>query len=170
MSGTSKQELYLQGLRDAHALETQAIEIMQRQVDRLEHYPEMKAGLQRHIQESEGQQQRVDQILSRHGTSASTLKDTVTGLVGNLAALGHVFTTDEVIKNSFANYAFEHFEQAAYMSLIAMAEAAGEQQAIPLLRQNLEQEIAFGKFCGDQVVPTTRRYMELSAAGQTAKV
>jgi len=171
MSGTTNmQELYLQGLRNAHALETQAIEIMQRQVDRLENYPEMKAGLQRHIQESEGQQQRVDQILSRHGTSPSTLKDAVTGLMGNLAAVGHSLTSDEVVKNSFANYAFEHFEQAAYMSLIAMAEGVDDQEAIPLLRQNLEQEIGFGKFCGDQIVPTTRRYMELSASGQTAKV
>jgi ferritin-like metal-binding protein YciE len=171
MSGTTSiQELYMQGLRNAHALEAQAIEIMQRQVDRLENYPEMKAGLQRHIQESEGQQQRIEQILSRHGTSHSSLKDAVTGLMGNLAAVGHAFTTDEVVKNSFANYAFEHFEQAAYMSLIAMAEAAGDQDAIPLLRQNLEQEIGFGKFCGEQIVPTTQRYMQLSASGQTAKV
>lgn len=162
-------ELYMQGLRNAHALETQAIEIMQRQVDRLEHYPEMKAGLQRHIQESEGQQQRIEQILSAHDTSHSSLKETVLGLAGNLAAITHAMTTDEVVKNSFANYAFEHFEQAAYMSLIAMAEAAGDQQAIPLLRQNLEQEVAFGKVCGDQIVPTTQRYMQLSASGQTAK-
>ena len=112
----------------------------------------------------------MDQILERHGTSASSLKDAVTGLLGNLAAIAHAFTTDEVVKNSFANYAFEHFEQAAYTSLIAMAEAVGDQQAIPLLRQNLEQEIGFGKFCGDQVAPITRRYMELSASGQTAKV
>ncbi len=171
MSGTTSiQELYLQGLRNAHALETQAIQIMQRQVDRLENYPEMKAGLERHIQESQGQQQRVDQILSRHGSSPSTLKDAVTGLMGNLAAVGHAMTTDEVVKNSFSNYAFEHFEQAAYLSLIAMAEAAGDQEAIPLLRQNLDQEIGFGKFCGEQIVPTTQRYMQLSASGQTAKV
>lgn len=168
-SDSTVQELYMQGLRNAHALETQAIEIMQRQVDRLEHYPEMKAGLQRHIQESEGQQQRVEQILSRHGTSHSSLKEAVTGLAGNLAAITHALTTDEVVKNSFANFAFEHFEQAAYISLIAMAEAAGDQQAIPLLQQNLDQEIAFGKFCGEQIVPTTQRYMQLSAAGETAK-
>ena len=169
-AAVTMRELYLQGLRNAHALETQAVEIMQRQVDRLENYPEMKAGLQRHIQESEEQRQRVDQILQRHGTSASSLKDAVTGLMGNLAAIGHAMTTDEVVKNSFANYAFEHFEKAAYISLITMAEAVGDQQAIPLLRQNLEQEIAFGNFCGDQIAPTTERYMQLSAAGQTAKV
>ena len=171
MSGSSAtKELYLQGLRDAHALEVQAIQIMSRQVERIENYPDMKAGLQRHIRESEEQKGRIEQIMQAHGTSASTLKETVTGLVGNAAAIGHAFTSDEVIKNSFANYAYEHLEQAAYMSLIAMAEAAGDQQHIPLLQQNLDQEIAFGKACGELVVPTTKRYMELQAAGQKAKV
>lgn len=171
MSGSNAtKELYMQGLRDAHALEVQAVQIMSRQVERLENYPEMKAGLQRHIRESEEQKQRIEQIMQAHGTSASTLKEAVTGLVGNAAAIGHAFTTDEVIKNSFANYAYEHLEQAAYMSLIAMAEAAGDQQHIPLLQQNLDQEIAFGKACGALVVPTTKRYMELQAAGMKAKV
>ncbi len=170
MSSTNAaQEYYVQGLRNAHALEAQAIEIMQRQVDRLESYPEMKAGLQRHIQESEGQQQRLEQILGRHGTSHSSLKDAVVGMMGNLAAITHAMTTDEVVKNSFANFAFEHFEQAAYISLISLAETVGDQQAIPLLQQNLDQEIAFGKFCGEQIVPTTQRYVQLSASGQTAK-
>lgn len=171
MSGNNGiQELYMQGLRNAHALETQAVQIMSRQVERLENYPEMKAGLQRHIRESEGQAKRIEQIMEAHGTSASSLKEVVTGLVGNAAAIGHAFTTDEVIKNSFANYAYEHLEQAAYMSLIAMAEAAGDQQHIPLIQQNLDEEIAFGKVCGELVVPTTKRYMELQAAGQKAKV
>ena len=164
------QELYMQGLRNAHALEVQAVQIMSRQVERLENYPDVKAGLQRHIQESESQKRRIEQIMDAHGTSASTLKEAVTGLVGNAAAIGHAFTTDEVVKNSFANYAYEHLEQAAYMSLIAMAEAAGDQQHIPLLKQNLEEEVAFGKVCGDLVVPTTQRYMQLQAAGQKAKV
>ena len=104
-SSPENQELYVQGIRNAHALETQAIQIMSRQVERLENYPEMKAALQRHIRESEGQQQRLADVLERHGTSHSSLKEMVTGLVGNAAAIGHAFTTDEVIKNSFANYA-----------------------------------------------------------------
>ncbi len=171
MQGDPKnQELYLQGLRNAHALETQAVEIMQRQVDRLENYPEMKAGLQRHIQESEQQKRRLEQIMEAHGTSYSALKETVTGLVGNVAAIGHAFTTDEVIKNSFSNYAFEHLEQAAYKSLIAMAEVVGDEQHIPLLQQNLQEEQGFAEACEKLIVPTTKRYMQLQAAGETAKV
>jgi ferritin-like metal-binding protein YciE len=171
MSGTTDtQELYLQGLRNAHALETQALEIMQRQAERLENYPEMKAGLERHITQTEEQRRRLEQILQAHGTSHSAIKETATGLMGNLTAIVHAATSDEVLRNSFANYALEHFEAAAYTSLITMAEAAGDQRHIPLLQQTLREEEEFGKFCQTQVVPTTKRYMQLSASGQTAKV
>jgi ferritin-like metal-binding protein YciE len=171
MSGTTDtQELYLQGLRNAHALETQALEIMQRQVERLENYPEMKAGLERHITQTEEQQRRLDQILQAHGTSYSAVKEAATGLMGNVTAIMHAATSDEVLKNSFANYAFEHFEAAAYMSLISMAEAAGDHRHVPLLQQTLQEEEEFGKVCQTQIIPTTKTYMQLSASGQTAKV
>jgi ferritin-like metal-binding protein YciE len=171
MSGTNDdRELYLQGLRNAHAMETQALEIMQRQVERLEHYPDVKAGLTNHIQQTEEQQRRLEQILAAHDTSHSAVKEMATGLMGNLAAIVHSATTDEIIKNSFANYAWEHYEMAAYKSLIAMASAVGDQQHIPILEQNLREEEEFAKACETLIEPTTRRYMQLSAAGETAKV
>lgn len=171
MSGTtSNHELYMQGLRNAHAQEVQAIELMQRQVDRLENYPEVRSALVAHIKESEQQRDRLEQILGTHGTSHSTLKDMATGLTANLAAIGHTLTTDEILKNMFANFAFEHFEIASYTSLITMAQAVGDQQHIPLLQQNLQEEVAMAKRVGDQIAPVTQRYMQLSAAGQTAKV
>jgi ferritin-like metal-binding protein YciE len=136
---TDTQELYLQGLRNAHALETQALEIMQRQAERLENYPEVKTGLERHIKQTEEQQRRLDQILEAHGTSYSAVKETATGLMGNVTPIMHAATSDEILKNSFANYAFEHFEAAAYTSLIAVAEAAGDQKHIPLLQQTLQE-------------------------------
>ena len=170
MSGTSTHEIYIQGLRNAHAEERQAVETLQRQVERLEHYPELKAGLDRHVQESQRQQERLEQILGTHGTTSSAFKEAVTGAVGNISALGHSAASDEVLKNVFRGCALEHHEIAAYTSLIAMAEAAGDQQHISLLRQSLQEEEAMAKFMEGQVVPVTRRYLELAAAGETAKV
>ncbi len=43
---------YLTGLRNMHALEMSAIELTERQTERLEHYPEMKARLAQHHGES----------------------------------------------------------------------------------------------------------------------
>ena len=59
---------------------------------------------------------------------------------GNVAALGHTFAPDEIIKNSLANYAFESFEVATYTALITMAEEAGVTDAIPLLKETLAEE------------------------------
>ena len=75
---SSTQDLYISGLRNAHALETQAIQLLERQVERLEHYPAMVARMREHIEESRSQSNRLEQILDRLGTSHSALKDRAT--------------------------------------------------------------------------------------------
>ncbi len=167
---TTQHELYHTGLKNAHALETQAVQILSRQVERLENYPEMEARLRLHIDESKQQAVRLEQILHRHGTDSSSLKDFVTGLVGNFAALGHVPMQDEVLKNTFSNYAFEHMEIAAYTSLIAMADAVGDSEAVPVLKQSLEEEVATAKFIEGQITPVTLTYMQREAMGEKAGV
>lgn len=61
------------------------------------------------------------------------------GIVGELAAVGHSFAGDEILKNSFANYAFEHFEMASYRPLITMAEVLGLERFQSALQQNLRK-------------------------------
>ena len=41
-------DFFVTGLRNQHAVENQAIELLGRQIDRLENYPEMSAMLRRH--------------------------------------------------------------------------------------------------------------------------
>ena len=122
--GDHVHEIYHTGLRNMHALEMTAIELTQRQAERLESYPEMKARLQQHHTESQEQARRLESILARHETTSSTLKSTVTAALGNVAAALHAPASDEILKNTFANFAFEHEEIAAYTSLIALAETA----------------------------------------------
>lgn len=168
--GNPIHETYHTGLRNMHALEMTAIELTARQVERLEHYPEMAAQLQKHRAESEEQARRLQAILVRHGTTSSAAKSAVTAVMGNVAAALHAPASDEILKNTFANYAFEHQEIAAYTSLIAMAERLGDTASIGPLQQSLAEEEAMAKFIHDQIVPTTTRYMDLTAAGETAKV
>ncbi|MCQ8242042.1 ferritin-like domain-containing protein [Rhizosaccharibacter radicis] len=168
-NGNPVHELYHTGLRNQHALEMTAIELLRRQVERLEHYPELEARLRQHVGESEQQAERLQAILDRHGTSSSSAKNAVTSVMGNVAAALHVPPADEILKNSFANYAFEHQEIAAYTSLIAMAERVGDTQALAPLRQSLDEERAMAEFLGGQIVPTTERFLALTASGQTAK-
>ncbi len=167
---SSPRDTYITGLVNAHALENQAISIMSRQVERLESYPEMSDQLRRHIDESKAQAQRIEEILNSLGTSHSTLKDLATSLTGNMAALAHVPMQDEVIKDTFANFAFEHFEIAAYRSLLTMADLAGDNSSPKLLNQSLGEEIRMAKWIENNLDPITRRYVQRTAAGEKAGV
>jgi ferritin-like metal-binding protein YciE len=169
MSG-SIHDAYVAGLVNARAVETQAIQLLSRQVERLESYPEMETVLRRHIRESEAQRDRLDHLLEELGTSNSTVKDMVTGLMANMAALGHAVAPDEVIKNSLANYAFEHYEIATYNSLLTLADLAGHASAPAALKQSLSEEQHMAQWCADHLDATTRRYVQLRISGEKAGV
>ncbi|WP_270937781.1 ferritin-like domain-containing protein [Falsiroseomonas oryzae] len=167
---SSIRDIYITGLQNAHALEAQAIQLCNRQVERLENYPEMRERLREHAEESRRQQERIDQILNTLGSSPSTLKDIGTSIMGNMAAIGHAVMQDEVLKNTFANYAFEHFEIASYKALMEMAQAAGDSSAPRLLEQSLNEEVRMAQWIEQNLSPTIRRYTQLEAAGQTSGV
>lgn len=164
------QDVFLDGLRNAHAMEKQALSIMQPQLERLEHYPQVSAMLDRHIRETEGQLQRLEQILDSLNESASGLKDTMLSLSGSMAAITHSMATDEILKNSLANFAFENFEIASYTALITAAEQANAAQAIPLLKQNLDEEVAMAAQIQEGLPEVVRQYIALSASDQRADI
>jgi ferritin-like metal-binding protein YciE len=172
MSGANDKlrEVYLTGLRNAHAVENQAIELLERQVGRLENYPEMVQRMREHIEESKEQARRIEELLSGLGTSHSSFKDMVTSFMGNMAAIGHAIAGDEVLKNTLANFAFEHYEIATYRSLLVMADVVGHRQAETALMQSLKEEEAMANWIADHISPTVQRYMQRYEAGQTAGV
>jgi Uncharacterized protein conserved in bacteria len=59
----TSRELFVTGLRNAHAMENEALSIMKPQLKRIEKYPEVSDRLDRHIRETEGQIQRLREIL-----------------------------------------------------------------------------------------------------------
>lgn len=166
----SYKDLYITGLRNAHALETQAIELLKRQVERLENYPAMSERMRQHIEESRNQATRLEQILNNLGTSESSLKDVGLGIVGNLLALAHAPAPDEVVKNTFANFAFEHYEIASYRGLLTMAEVAGDTSGPKLLQQSLEEEIRMAQWIDQHLPETVRTFMQRNVSGQKAGV
>ena len=73
---TDVREIFVTGLRNAHAMENQALSIMKPQISRIENYPEVKPRLELHYRETEGQSARLEEILNGLSESASTIKDT----------------------------------------------------------------------------------------------
>jgi ferritin-like metal-binding protein YciE len=167
-SDQSKQD-YIMGIQSAHALEKQATQLINRQLERIENYPEVAAVLRQHGAETEAQIQRLDGILQELGSSPSMVKDLATSMSGNMAAIAHSVMSDEIMKNHFANVAFEAFEQATYHSLIAMAQATGHQHHVPIYEATLrEEEKTFSTLLG-MTEALTVKYMELNAAGEQSK-
>ncbi|WP_191057637.1 ferritin-like domain-containing protein [Geminicoccus harenae] len=168
LSPEAVRSIFVDGLRNAHALENQALSIMNRQLDRLEKYPEVAQRLRTHVEETNGQIGRLEQILQSLNESHSAMKDLGASFMGNMAALGHTVAGDEILKNSFANFAFENYEIAAYKSLIEIAQRGGFQNAIPLLEASLKEEQAMAAWVDQNLPAVTDRYLQLSVAGADA--
>ena len=161
-------EVFVTGLKNAHALEHQALALMDRQIEHLAQYAEVEERLRSHRGETQTQITRLERLLEALGESPSVLKDTALSLSGNLAAIAHTFAPDEILKNSFANFAFENFEAATYKALILIAQEGGFVDAVSVLQQSLDEELAMVAFC-DEILPTVvRKYLNLRASGAQA--
>ena len=160
--------VFVTGLQNAHAVEHQALSLLDRQLDRLVRYPEIADRLRSHRVETEDQIRRLDDILVSLGERSSSFKDMALGFMGNIAALTHVPAADEVLKNQFVNAAFENFEIASYTSLVALAEASDLPTAATLLNETLKEEIAMAAWVQDSVPALTRKYVDLRAGGGSA--
>jgi len=164
----SNKFIYFTGLRNAHAMETQAIELLTRQVGRLEHYPELEARMREHLEESKIQRTRLEEVLHAHDETFSALKEAVLGFGGNFAAMAHMAAGDEIIKDTLANYMFEHFEIATYAALEMMAYSVGDTAGVTAVRASRGEEEAMAGWLREHIAPTTLKFLERSAAGVTA--
>ncbi len=75
MSDNEIREVFVTGLKNAHAMENQALSIMKPQLSRIENYPEVAAKLEQHIRETEGQIVRIKEVLDGLNEDHSSLKD-----------------------------------------------------------------------------------------------
>jgi ferritin-like metal-binding protein YciE len=160
--------VFVTGLQNAHAVEHQALSLIDRQLDRLLRYPEIADRLRSHRLETEDQIRRLDDILGSLGERSSSFKDIALGFMGNIAALTHVPAADEILKNQFVNAAFENFEIASYTSLIALAEASELPTAAALLQSTLGEEIAMAAWVQESVPALTLKYVGLRSGGGDA--
>lgn len=156
------EENLLDWLRDAHAMEQQAEKMLKAQSERLEHYPELKARIDQHVEETLGQQKLIDECLTRLGGSSSAIKDITGKLMAFGQAVGGSMMSDEVVKGAIAGYVFENVEIATYTVLIAAAETAGDAQTKSACENILQQEEAMAKWLLDHLPEITRAFMTRS--------
>lgn len=168
MSGTqAKVDNLVDWLRDAHAMEQQAETMLKAQSARLEHYPQLKARIDQHIEETLGQQKLLDGCLTRLNASPSTIKDMGAKIMAFGQGASGMFVSDEVVKGAMASYVFEHMEIASYTVLIAAAKAVGDVETQRACEQILPQEEAMGEWLKEHLPELTQAYLTRDANPDT---
>lgn len=166
---TKPQEHLADWLRDAHAMEQQSATMMRKLMDRLEHYPELRGRIQHHIEETEQQARRLEGCMKRQGEKTSTMKDLAGKFTATIQGLSGIVVTDEVVKGHLAHYVFEHYEIASYRTLIAAAEAMGDQETQSVCETNLREEQAMADWLAENLPATTQKYLQREMADLDAK-
>jgi ferritin-like metal-binding protein YciE len=166
---TDPKEHLLDWLRDAHAMEEQAEQMLRAQASRLEHYPALRARIEQHLEETLGQKELVAGCLDRLGSKPSTLKDLAAKATAMGQGFGGMLMTDEVVKGGMMSYVFENFEIATYTTLIAAAQAAADPETKRVCELILRQEQAMAKWLIEQMPDVVGRFLVRDAADMTAR-
>lgn len=169
MDLTETQTNFVSWLRNTHAMEQQALTMLNAQVERLETYPQLRARIAQHIQETERQAQQVQVLLDRYGSNTSMMKDMTAKVMASAQALGGSFVGDEVVKGAQMGYVFENIEIASYTILISAARSLGDHEAVRVLEPILQEEIAMADWMLRNLPDVTQSYLARVDAGVQAK-
>jgi len=157
-------DVYLTGLRNQHAVETQAIGTVKNELSRMKAYPDLHAKMQQEMERSTTQAARLDDLLAKHGTSASMAKEAVTGAVATVAGFAHVGSDDEVLKNVLAAVGFKAYEIGSYKVLLTLAEVVGATEDSVVLEQSMTEEQEMGDWLGSHLPSLVRAYLQQRSA------
>jgi ferritin-like metal-binding protein YciE len=159
---TDKTENLLSWLRDAHAMEQQAEQMLTAQKSRLVNYPKLRTRIEKHIEETVGQRELLEQALARLGSEPSTMKDISGKLMAFGQAMGGMLMSDEVVKGAMSGYVFETLEIATYTVLIAAAKSVGDAQTQADCERILEQEIAMADWLREHLPELSQAFLDRS--------
>ena len=161
---TATMDVYMTGLRNQHAVETQAIGTVKNELSRMEPYPELHARMQQEMERSVTQAARLDDLLAKHGSSKSAAKEAVTGAVATVAGFAHMAAADEVLKNVLAAVGFKAYEIGSYKVLLTLAEAAGATDDRAVLEQSMQEEQEMGDWLGSHLPNLVHAFLQQRAA------
>jgi UDP-glucose 4-epimerase len=127
-------------LADAHALEEQAIKLLEAAAERVADQ-QLAAGFREHLEETRRHRDSIAGLLERRGGSPSAIKDAALKAGGlNLSAF-FAAQPDSTTKLAGFAFAFEHLEIAAYELLQRIAAHAGEEEVAAVAEQILAEEL-----------------------------
>lgn len=143
----SLKKLYVEELRDLYSAETQITKAMPKVIKAATH-PKLKAALEAHLVETQGQIARLKTLFEAHGESPEG--KTCNGMKGVLKEGSEMIGEDaepEVRDAGLigAVQRVEHYEMAGYGSVLAYAKLLKDEAGMRLLKETLDEEKAADK-------------------------
>lgn len=156
---THAKDNFIAWLKSAHAMEEQAITMLTAQTRRLENYPDLKARMLQHLEETRNHAEVLQTLLNNLSGAPSTLKDIAGRIAATVQGIPGLLMSDEVVKFTAAAYSFEHLEIAFYRMLITAADELGETEAQAIFEKILAEEVAMATWLEDNLDPITRVFL-----------
>jgi ferritin-like metal-binding protein YciE len=128
-------------LADAHAIEEQAIRLLEKG-PKLAGAGELAGAYEEHLAQTQRHEQLVGDRLRARGERPSKLKDAALALGGLNWGTFFAAQPDTPAKLAAFAYAFEHLEIAAYELLSRVAQITGDQETTAMAAEILEEERA----------------------------
>lgn len=143
----SLQDLYLHELKDIYSAEKQLLKALPKMAKAAAN-PKLRAGFEKHLEETRVQVERLDQIFEKLGkTPRGTKCKGMEGLIAEGEELIEEGGEAEVLDAGLISAAqrVEHYEIAAYGCAKTYARILGEKDAEKLLDKSLQEEGATDK-------------------------
>ena len=137
-------DLFLDTLKDIYYAEKQIIKTLPKMA-RAAQSPELKAGFEKHLDETEGHVDRLEQIFELLGKPArGKTCDAILGIIEEGKSIMDEFKDTPALDAGLvsAAQAVEHYEIARYGTLKTWAQQLGMSEAVSLLDATLKEEVA----------------------------
>ncbi len=140
-------DLFVHTLRDIYYAENQIVKALPDMIAKASD-TQLKSGFEKHLSETEGQIQRLEQVFKLHGVDVSGVNcPAIDGIIEEANEVASEVADKAVLDAALiaAAQAVEHYEITRYGTLVAWAKQLGREDCASLLLQNLDEEKATDK-------------------------
>ncbi|MET0940649.1 MAG: ferritin-like domain-containing protein [Mesorhizobium sp.] len=143
----SLDDLFVHTLRDIYYAEKEIEKALPDMIDKATS-PQLRQGFEKHLDETRGHVQRVEQVFEMHGVKAKAVRcPAIDGILEEANEVAGEVDDKQVLDAALiaAAQAVEHYEITRYGTLVEWAKQLGRDDCASVLRKNLDEEKATDK-------------------------
>lgn len=157
-------DLFVHTLQDVYYAENQITKALPKMIA-LATSPQLKAGFEQHLRETEGQIKRLERVFEMHGAEKKAVDcPAMDGIIKEANHLSGDIADKQVLDAGLiaAAQAVEHYEITRYGTLVAWAKQLGRQDCAKLLQETLDEEYATDKKLTEMAEAKVNRQAEMA--------